>query len=358
MLANDRERFMSKTEGLVPYAELDRVVTAIFASYGLPQADAARVSEGLLYADSRNVGSHGIARIPTYAQRLRDKVTNPRPSLAVEESSPAAVLVDGDNGMGFVVSTKAMDEAVKRAKIFGVGLAFAKNSSHFGMAAIYLQQAIDAGMAAMVQTNATPAMPIWGGRTPFLGTSPFGLGVPGGRVPLIFDMATSVAARGKIRNAARRGQSIPEGWALDKEGRPTTDAQAGYEGVVLPIAGAKGSGISLLMEAMAGVISGSAFGGEVANPYEDFDKPQRTGHLFMAFRPDLFMPRAAYEERLDQLVDRAKAQPLAAGFDEILMPGEKEARLAAERRANGLPVAADDLAMIAAESKLAGVPGL
>ena len=345
------------TATTVPYGELDRLVTSIFAAYGLPAADAARVAEGLLYADSRNVGSHGISRIPTYAQRLRDGVTNPRPSLALTESAPAAVLVDGDNGMGFVVSTRAMAEAVKRAQTFGVGLALAKNSSHFGMAAIYLQQAIDAGMAAMVQTNATAAMPVWGGRTPFLGTSPFGLGVPGA-TPLILDMATSVAARGKIRRAVARGEAIPEGWALDPEGRPTTDAKAAYDGVVLPIAGPKGSGLSLVMEAMAGVMSGAAFGGEVGNPYVDFDKPQRTGHLFMAFRPDLFMAPAQYAERIGELVRRAKAQPLAEGFDEILMPGEREARLAAERRANGLPVAADDLAMLQEEAKLAGVPGL
>ncbi len=209
-------------------------------------------------------------------------------------------------------------------------------------------------MAAMVLTNASPAMPIWGGRTAFLGTSPFAMAAPG-HTPLVLDMATAVAARGKIRRAAQRGEPIPEGWALDEQGRPTTDAEAGYRGIVLPFAGPKGSGLSLMMEAFAGVMSGSAFGGEVKNQYNDFETPQNVGHFFLALKPDLFAPGEAYDERMDALVGRAKATPLAQGYDEILMPGEPEERTAEKRRRDGVAIPEADIAMLIEEARAAGV---
>jgi LDH2 family malate/lactate/ureidoglycolate dehydrogenase len=308
----------------------------------------------LVEADLRGLSSHGVNRVPIYTRRLREKLVNPRPALRVESPTPATAKVHGDNGMGFVVGSRAMDEAIARARQVGIGLALAANSNHFGMAASYLLQALDAGMAALVLTNASPAMPIWGGREPFLGTSPFAMAAPGGRVPLVLDMATSVVARGKIRNAAKRGEPIPLGWALDEQGRPTTDAEAGYRGVGLPLGGPKGSGMSLMMEAFAGVMSGAAFGGEVKNQYLDFATPQNVGHLFLAMRPDLFMPRETYEGRMDELVHRAKACPRAEGFEEILMPGEPEGRVAAKRRHEGIPVPEDDLTMLRQEAAAVG----
>jgi L-2-hydroxycarboxylate dehydrogenase (NAD+) len=338
----------------VPFAVLRDATAAIFAGHGLPQSDALRVADCLVEADLRGLSSHGVNRVPIYARRLREKLVNPRPELRVESTTPATAKVHGDNGMGFVVGTRAMDEAIGRARNVGIGLVLASNSNHFGMAASYLLQALDAGMAAMVLTNASPAMPIWGGRTPFLGTSPFAMAAPGGRVPLVLDMATAVVARGKIRTAAQRGEPIPLGWALDENGAPTTDAEAGYRGVGLPLGGPKGSGLSLLMEAFAGVMSGAAFGGEVKNQYLDFETPQNVGHLFMALKPDLFMPRDAYEARMDELVERARACPRAAGFDEILMPGEPEGRTAARRRQEGIPVPDADLAMLREEAAAVG----
>lgn len=349
---------MSETMGPIPYQRLLELGTAIFEAHGLAHADAAFVTECLLYADLRGVQSHGLNRVSNYSNRLKRGLVNPKPNLTVDSPMPAIARVDGDDGMGFLVSRKAMDEAIERAKTFGVGMALALRSSHFGMAAIYLQQAVDAGMAAMVMTNAAPAMPIWGSREMFLGTSPFGLAVPGAKVPYILDMATSVAARGKIRRAEKRGETIPEGWALDDQGRPTTDPVAALKGVVLPFAGPKGSGISLMMEAMAGVASGAAFGGEVGNPYNDLDRPQSTGHLFMAFKPDVFVGTDAYRERMDALTERAKATELADGFDEILMPGEMEARMAEQRMRNGLVVPPEDIEMLNAEAAAFGIPGL
>jgi len=346
---------MNQSRGAtISHTALRAAVAAIFASHDLPLADAGRVAECLVEADLRALPSHGINRLPIYTRRLRERLVNPRPEMRLDAPTPVVGRLDGDNGMGFVVATRAMAEAIARAGQFGVGVVLAAHSNHFGMAACYLRQALDAGMAAMVLTNASPAMPIWGGRAPFLGTSPFGMAAPG-RTPLLLDMATSVAARGKIRRAAQHGEPIQEGWALDPQGRPTTNAEAGYRGVVLPLGGPKGSGLSLMMEAFAGVMSGAAFGGKVKNQYEDFEAPQDVGHFFLALKPDLFMKPDEYEARIDGLVGRAKATPLAQGFDEIMMPGEPEERAAALRRREGLAIPPADIAMLREEASRAGV---
>lgn len=345
---------MESTSHKVSYENCLATVSAIFAGHGLSAQDAARVAECLLEADLRGLGSHGVSRIPIYTKRLRLKLVNPKPDLKLTPLAPAAAHLDGDNGMGFVVASRAMAEAVERARAYGIGMVMAMNSNHFGMAASYLLQALDAGMAAIVFTNASPAMPIWGGRTAFLGTSPLALAVPGGKVPVVLDMATSVAARGKVRGAAQRKETIPPGWALDREGRPTTDAQAAYEGVVLPLGGPKGSGLSLLMEALAGVMSGAAFGSGVKDQYKDFENPQNVGHMFIAMRPELFIGLEAYEARMNDLVTRAKASPLAEGFTEILMPGEGEQRRAERGRREGLEFSAGDIAMLREEAASVG----
>ena len=343
------------------YVSLDAcrsTIAAIFAGHGLVPLDAARVAECLLEADLRGIPSHGMSRVPIYTRRLRDKLVNPNPDLRLTTPTPVVAHLDGDNGMGFLVATRAMAEAIGRAKTFGMGMVAASRSNHFGVAACYLLQALHAGMAAMVFTNASPAMPIWGGRTAFLGTSPLGLAAPGREIPLVLDMATSVAARGKIRRAVQRRESIPSGWALDPQGRPTTDAEAAYKGIVLPVGGPKGSGLSLLMEAFAGVMSGAAFGGDVKNQYQDFEAPQNVGHMFFALRPDVFVGPASYQSRLSDLVKRAKACPRADGFDEILMPGEGEQRLADRRRRDGLGLNASEVTMLRDEARAVGATSL
>jgi LDH2 family malate/lactate/ureidoglycolate dehydrogenase len=337
-----------------PAAALEVFVAALFAGTGVPDADARLVASLLVEADLRGVSTHGVARVPIYLDRLRKGFVVAKPAIEVAEIAPAAVAVDGGNGLGFVVASRAMAAACERAARCGIGLAFARRSNHFGMAANYLHQAIEAGFAAFVFTNASPAMPIWGGREPFLGTSPFAFGAPGAP-PILLDMATSVVARGKIRRAAQRGEPIPAGWALDAEGRPTTDAKAAYEGLILPLGGPKGSGLSLMMEVVAGVMSGAAFGGAVANQYFD-EREQDVGHAFVALAPGLVGGLDAYRARMTELVARAKACPRADGFDEILMPGEPEARLAAERLRTGVPISAEDRANLAVEARRAGLP--
>jgi L-2-hydroxycarboxylate dehydrogenase (NAD+) len=337
--------------------ELQQFAARIFTAHGLSEQHAARTAQCLVEADLRGLASHGVSRIPIYTERLRRGLVNARPALAVEAITPVVARVDGDNGLGFVTASRAMEEAIDRARAFGVSLVLTHRSTHFGMAASYLLQAVRAGFSAFVFTNASRAMPVWGGRTPFLGTSPFAFAAPGGdhQPPIVLDMATSVVARGKIRRAMQKGEPIPSGWALDAHGQPTTDAAEAYKGLILPLGGAKGSGLSLMMEVLAGVMSGAAFGGQVRNQYTDFDAPQGVGHCMIAMRPDLAMPAAAWRQRMDALVDRAKSSPRLNEKQKILMPGEPEARLEAFRREHGIPLAADEIAALHEEGDRVGL---
>ncbi|MFN3661769.1 Ldh family oxidoreductase [Yoonia sp.] len=346
---------MPEQSAIFTEAALTSAVAAMFVAHDVPEGDARRVAECLVLADLRGVVSHGVSRVPIYLDRLRRGLVKAQPQMVMERPLSVAARLDADDALGFVAATRAMAEAVDMARNHGMGMCAVRRSTHFGMAANYLLQATDSGMAAFVFTNASRAMPIWGGRSPFLGTSPFAFAAPAGERPVVLDMALSVVARGKVRRAAARGEPIPVGWALDADGNPTTDAQKGYEGVVLPLAGAKGSGLSLMMEIIAGVMSGSAFGGNVRNQYTDFDAPQDVGHVFMAFRPDVFLEPGAYEERMTDLIRRAKDQPLAAGVDEIMMPGEIEARATETRRREGIRIDGDDLRLLAEEAARVGV---
>lgn len=332
----------------------------LLVAHGLSEQDAAIMAGCLVRADLRGVDTHGLQFLPQYLDRVRHGLVNPKPNLVVERVTPMIGSLDGQNGYGFVVATKAMAAAIEMAKEFGVGIVSARRSTHFGMAACYTLQALEAGLISFVFTNASRAMPPWGGRDAFLGTSPFAAAAPADKeVPFDLDMSPAVAARGKIRRAARRGQKIPIGYALDKNGQPTTDPNAALDGgVVLPIGGPKGSGISMLMDVMSGVISGAAYGGDVRNQFLDYDQPQNVGHFFMAMKPDLFISKDEYLERMDTLVQRVHAVPTAESFDEVIMPGETERRLEASRRRTGLPYHAKEIAALQKEAATAGLPAL
>ncbi len=227
------------------------------------------------------------------------------------------------------------------------------------MAASYVLQALDAGFVALVFTNASRAMPPWGGREALLGTSPLAAGAPGGKLaPFVLDMSPAVAARGKIRIAEKRGEKIPLGYALDAQGRPTTDPTEALKGVVLPIGGPKGSGLSMLMDIFGGVLSGAAFAGNVTDQYKVFDRPQNVGHFFLAMKPDLFVSKKEYRARMDTLVERVRACPKAEGFDEILLPGEIEAREEEKRARSGIPYSAAEIDPLQDEALRAGVAKL
>jgi LDH2 family malate/lactate/ureidoglycolate dehydrogenase len=331
----------------------------LLTANGVPEADAAIVADCLVLADLRGVDTHGLMRLPGYLDRLRRGLINARPTLEPKRVTPVAASLDGQDGFGFVVATRAMAEAIAIAETYGVGVVAARRSTHFGMAAQYVLQAIDAGYMALVFTNASPSMPPWGGREALLGTSPFAAGAPGGREgPFVLDMPPAVAARGKIRRAERRGETIPEGYALDGEGRATTDPTKALGGVVLPIGGPKGSGIAMLMDIFGGLIAGAGFAGGVADQYKRFDIAQDVGHFFLAMKPDLFISADDYRARMDVLVQRVHGCATAEGFSEVLMPGEIEARQEAERRRSGLAFSRSEVATLQEEAAKAAVAPL
>ncbi len=330
---------MNETTRFVAPDVLSDFAAAIFAKAGLRAADAATIGRDLVAANLRGVDLHGVSRIPMYLERLKRGVVKAQPNLTFHKVAGAVGLVDGDDGMGFLAAHRAMDEAVTLAADSGIGLVGVRRSTHFGMAALYVMQAIDRGYIALASTNSSPAIPAWGGRTAYLGASPFAAGVPGGdKADYVMDMAMTVIARGKIRLAATHGTPIPLGLALDSDGAPTTDAAKAFEGVCLPFGGVKGSALSMLMDLLSGVLTGANYAGRVKSLYYDHSEPQNVGHLFFAIRPDLFISQDEYDQRMDDFVERTKALPKAQGVSEILIPGEPEARMAEKRSRSGVPL--------------------
>jgi LDH2 family malate/lactate/ureidoglycolate dehydrogenase len=320
-------------------ADLTRLATSIFVHEGLPPSDAKIVAESLVTADLRGIDTHGVARIPSYVERFPKRLVEPRPQIVVTSRMPWAASIDGGNGMGPVVANRAMSEAIDRAESFGIGAATAHRSNHFGAAAHYALQAVAHDCIGITLTPASKSLAPFGSREPLFGTNPIAVAVPAGsHAPWVMDMASSVAARGHIRLAARHGKPIPEGWALDELGRPTTDAEAALAGVMLPFAGVKGSALAMLIDILGGVLSGSGFAGTIRDMTRDFDAPQDVGHFFLAMKVEAFMPLPEFNERMETAIARLKGLKPAAGFTEVLYPGEPEARRQRKHLEHGIPL--------------------
>ncbi|ODH52652.1 hypothetical protein GX48_01137 [Paracoccidioides brasiliensis] len=312
---------------------------------GVPPQNAAIIAKCLVEADLRGVESHGINRIPSYLARIRQGVLDPAAIPSLRQITPVVAQVGGHNGFGFVAANTAMERAIAMAKDYGIGMVSVTHSNHFGMSASYVQQAVEADMMSLVFTNSSPALPAWGGREKLMGVSPIACGAPAGGksgVPFILDMAPSVAARGKIYKALRRGERIPDGWALDENGSPTTDPAAALNGVMLPIGGPKGSALAIMMDVFAGVLSGSAFAGHVTGPY-DPSKEADVGHFIAVIKPDLFMALEEFKERMDYLYQRVVGGDRMEGVDRIYYPGEIELLTAKKRREEGIPYVTEEI---------------
>ncbi|OCL15210.1 putative malate/L-lactate dehydrogenase [Glonium stellatum] len=330
-------------------------VQAILTGNGVPQDNAAIVASCLVAADLRGVDTHGINRIPSYMARIRQGVLDPKASPTIQQITPVVGQVDGHNGFGFLAAHLGISAAIKMAQEMGMGMVSIKHSNHLGMSAWVVQQALDAGMMSLVFTNSSPALPVWGGKAKLMGVSPIACGAPAGRErPFILDMAPSVAARGKIYKALRRGEKIPKGWALDAEGRPTDDPARALEGVMLPMGGPKGSALAIMMDVFSGVLSGSAFAGHVTNPY-DPSKPADVGHFLVAVRPDLFMSLEEFKDRMDYLHRRVVGSEKMAGVDRVYFPGEIEQLTQEERLKEGIPYVDSEIAVLNKEAARVGV---
>jgi LDH2 family malate/lactate/ureidoglycolate dehydrogenase len=305
----------------------------------VPAEDAHEVAGCLITAELRGVDSHGMVRLPVYARRVQAGVVKARPSIQAHPAGTAAAIVDGDNGLGPVVGATAMRTAIELAQSHGVGFVGVRHSNHFGPAAFYVEKAIARGCIGVAISNAPPNMAPYGGKTRFLGTNPVAVGIPAGQEPpLIFDASTSVVARGKIIVAAHTGAPIPDGWAVDPDGFPTTDPGRALAGAMLPFGGPKGSAISFIIDILCGVLTGAAFGTHL-NTLEDLTSVQNVGHVLAAVRTDLFMSDSEFRARMDAILKMLKTAPPAPGGDRVLAPGEIEVANATRARAEGIVLA-------------------
>lgn len=335
-----------------------RFVESVLMGNGVPHDHASIVASCLVLADLRGVDTHGVNRIPSYMERIRQGVLDGKAAPDVAQITPVVAQVDGRNGFGFVAAHTGMARAVEMAREFGIGFVSVKHSNHFGMSAWVVQQALDAGMMSLVFTNSSPALPVWGGQSKLMGVSPLACGAPAGNTkPFILDMAPSVAARGKIYKAARRGEKIPGDWALDGTGAPTDDPNRALEGVMLPMGGPKGSALAVMMDVFSGVLSGSAFAGHVTNPY-DPSKPADVGHFLVAIKPDLFMSLDDFKERMDYLYQRVVGSDPMVGVDRIYYPGEIEHITHQERLQTGIPYVQAEVDALNAEAAKVGAEPL
>ena len=327
-------------------------LTAVYRSAGVPEGDARLMADSLVQADLWGHQSHGVLRTSWYLARLRSGVmkAQTRPQLVVDAG--AVALIDGDEGVGQVITAYAAREAIGRAKQHGIAAVAVRRSNHFGTCMYYTRIGAAGGCVMLLASNGGPAMAPWGGRKKIVGTNPWSVAAPAGRhPPLVMDMANTAVARGKIYLARNRREPIPEGWAIDAAGRPTSDPQSAIEGIILPMAGHKGYAIAVVMDVLSGVLSGSAFLSQVHGPY-DTDSLSGAGHFLIAMNIEAFQPLAEFNSRMERFIAELKSVPRAEGAEEVFYPGEIEARNDARNRKEGILLPRDtvsDLRKIAAD---------
>lgn len=314
-------------------------VRACFIASGVAEDDAEWASFTLVEADLQGLGTHGVMRLAAYVDGVAMGKINAAPKARIHRTGPVTSVIDGDNGLGCVTAKMAAENAVDLARDAGLGAVTVKRGNHAGALSIYTEWAAGLGMIGMFCCNAYPSVPPWGGSRAYFGTNPIALAAPtNGPHPVSIDLATSVVARGNIIAAAKRGDAIPEGWAIDESGRPTTDAKAALSGAVLPMAGAKGYALALLVEILAGVLSGAKVGDKVGSMFGDSSEPPGTGFFYLAIHPDYFTGYSPFLERIQILVDEIHQVPLAEGYEQVFVPGERRFLEKENRRKTGIPV--------------------
>jgi LDH2 family malate/lactate/ureidoglycolate dehydrogenase len=324
----------------VPAARLAAFVTRSFVAAGLPAADAETIAGLMVEADLRGSDTHGVIRLPLYVRRLRAGGTNPRPDIRVVSDRPSAALVDGDNGMGHLVMRRATHLAIEKAKATGIGWVGARMSNHAGPAALYATMPLKHDMIGLYfAVGSSNHLPPWGGSESLLGTNPMAVAVPAlDEPPIVLDMSPTVAAYGKVRLKAQRGEPMPVGWMIDRDGKPLTDPKRADEGHLLPIGDYKGSGLSLIIGILAGALNRAALGREVIDFVKEAGKPTNTGHAIAAIAVEAFMPPAEFKRAVDQVIRDIRTSPRLPGVDRIWLPGEQSHAKFLQRRSEGVPM--------------------
>jgi LDH2 family malate/lactate/ureidoglycolate dehydrogenase len=330
-----------------PKEALENLVAQLAARAGVPAPDAALFAEALVDADLHGVPTHGVSRLNIYLKRIDAGLIDPKAALAIDREAGSVLALDAGNGLGQVQARKALDMLMPLARKNGVATATIRNSQHFGALSWYANYAASQGLVLLAMTNGEPAMSPEGGYEAIFGTNPIAASFPTGKgFAVKIDLATSIVARGNIIAAQKKKQAIPEGWALDRDGEPTTDASEALLGTVLTMAGHKGYALALMVELFSGVLSGAAIGPDVGSMYKNLDRKQNAGHFFCLFNIEAFLDYAEYLRRIDAAIDRIKASRRRPGVEEILVPGERSARTAAMNRSQGIPVSGETLAEI------------
>jgi LDH2 family malate/lactate/ureidoglycolate dehydrogenase len=312
---------------LSPAHKLTRWASDIAMAAGVERADAEVLADSLVAADLAGTSTHGLSRLAIYVKRIRKGLIDPRAKLTVERERAGTLAVDAGNGLGQVQARKVLDRLVPMARNCGVASATIRNSQHFGAVSYYCNLAADQNMILLATTSCEPAMSPEGACAAFFGTNPIAASFPTGKgFHVKIDLATSLVARGNIIAAQKKGQPIPEGWALDPEGNATTDPSQALLGTVLTMAGHKGYALALLVEVLSSVLSGAAIGPDIGSMYKNLDRKQDVGHFFCLLDIEAFLDIAEFRRRIDETIDRIKSCRRRPGVEEILIPGERSAR--------------------------------
>jgi LDH2 family malate/lactate/ureidoglycolate dehydrogenase len=343
-------------EPRVPTDTLLALVTGVFERCGMGAGDAELLADTLVAADLRGVHSHGVLRVPEYVRKLTRGGVNPRGRPRIARDGGACLVVDGDNSMGQIGAHFAMEQVIERAAVTGIAAAAIRGSNHCGALAYFAAQALPREMIGIATTNALPTMAPWGGAERLLGINPVAVAIPAGEeLPILYDAAFSASSHGKIRIYQQKGLTLPERWALDREGNPTTDPAAAIDGLLLPIGGFKGAGLAMISGILAAMLSGASYGTELGN-MEDGPRPGEDGHFVAALRVAAFEDVDRFKARVDAAIRQIHAAPLALGFDRTYAPGEKEFLTEAQYLRDGIPlnrVTLADLRRVAADRGVA-----
>jgi len=315
--------------------QLQQWVAALFSALEVSRAAAEATADSLVDADLRGIGTHGVVRIPIYVERLQRGLINKQPEARFTVVGAAAQRLDGDHGLGQWVGAQAMERACELAETVGIGIVIATHSNHFGTAGWFARRASARGCAAMVWSQCESLVVPFGGTQRFFGTNPFCMSIPWpGHEPVTLDMATSAVPLGKIEMAKVTTGTIPADWAVDTEGTPTTDPHKAH--ALQPMAGPKGSGLAMLIDLLSGALTGGVCGPRLRRMYDDFEHPQEHAQTFLAIKAEAFTAGRTPGEVITEMVADLRQQKPGAGFDEILLPGEIEARNAERARREGI----------------------
>ena len=328
---------MAPQEKLYAVKTVERFCLDVLNKAGLSAEFSAIVAESLLCAELRGIYSHGVVRLETYIQRIEAGAMKIQAPVTAEMDGQAVALLNANNTFGQIAGHRAMSLAIDKAKQYGAGVVAVKNSNHFGIAAYYAMMALKEDMVGCVLTNSSPAMAVYGTKTPLIGTNPLAIAIPAGdQDPIVLDMSTSVVARGKIRYASLTGHPIPLGWARDRDGNPTQDAKEALKGSLEPVGGVKGSALSLIIDLVCGVLTDTILTGGVKN-ITDMSGPANTGHFFSALNVSRFIDPQRFKAHIDDVIRNIKSLPATEG-GAIFMPGEIEYNHSRKRMEEGIPL--------------------